>query len=543
MVIPFRTLRFGESERQVWGVNFSRRILRKTELSYWSPIPRPYSLSRVSFAGELNGLEGIRQGRNLYLKPYLSAPVVRDEDDDVDFVPEAGLDLKYAVTPGLTLDLTVNTDFAQVEADNQQINLTRFSLFFPEKRDFFLENSSIFEFGKSRRIFGAASFRELIPFFSRRIGLSEGQVVPILGGARLSGRMGNYSLGFLSMQTDNFEETPSTNFTVLRLRRNLFRNSDLGGIFVNKQAGGGLFNRTYGIDATLRFFNHLDIVPFLLKTDSPGKPGKDTAANIGIAWSDPFWEVIAEYMSIGENFNSEVGFVPRTGIRKTRGMFSVKPRPGERISWIREFQPSVDANYITNQENVLETRTVESSFSILFEDSSNFRVGHQARFERLTEPFEIRPEQEIPVGDYTFDEYSLSFSSDPSRLFSGRVGVTIGGFFDGDKDSYDLSVGFRPSYHFNAEVSWNHDDIRLASENFETDLVKTTLSYSFNPRVFLNALIQYNSEAGEISTNVRFNFIHKPLSDFFLVYNERRSTTGEVWERALIAKITYVFDL
>ena len=542
--IPFRTLRFIQKEGQVWGVNFSRHIRRRNEFSLWAPVPRPHKVSAVSFAGTLEGLRGIRQGRNLYLKPYLSAPIIRREGDDVDFVPEAGLDVKYGLIPGLTLDLTVNTDFAQVEADRQQINLTRFSLFFPEKRDFFLENSGIFGFGKSQvRPFGSSSSRDLIPFFSRRIGISRGGLVPILGGARLSGRVSDYTLGILSLQTDDFEETPSTNFTVVRLRRDLFRSSDFGGIFINKQESEGTHNRTYGIDAHLRLFDYLDVFPFLLKTDSPDRKGDDTAANISVAWGDRFWDVQAEYITIGENLNPEVGFVPRTGISKSRGSFGVKPRPGERVPWIRQLEPSTEVNYITDPEGVLETRILENLFSIRFEDNSYLSFGHKGSFERLDEPFRIRSGQEIPVGDYRFDEFSVSFSGDQTRLLIPDVSLQRGGFFDGDKDSYGLGLTVRPNYHFTAQVSWDHDEVDLPSGDFTTNLINTRLLYSFNPRMFLNALIQYNSTVREIESNVRFNFIYKPLSDIFLVYNETRSTTGDVLERALIAKLTYTFGL
>ncbi len=540
--IPFRTLRFVQKEGQlVWGVNFSRHIRRRNEFSTWAPVPRPHKVSAVSFAGTLEGLGGILQGRNLYLKPYLSAPIIRREGDDVDFVPEVGVDVKYGLTPGLTLDLTVNTDFAQVEADRQQINLTRFNLFFPEKRDFFLENAGIFGFGKSQeRPFGSSSSRDLIPFFSRRIGISESRRVRILGGARLSGRVSDYTLGILSLQTDDFEETPSTNFTVVRLRRDLFRSSDFGGIFINKQESEGTHNRTYGIDAHLRFFDFLDVFPFVLKTDSPDRKGDDTAANISVAWGDPFWDVQAEYITIGENLNPEVGFVPRTGIRKSRGRFGVKPRPGERVSWIRQLEPSTEVHYITDPEGVLETRILENRFSIRFEDNSYLSFGHRGSFERLDEPFQIRPGQEIPVGDYRFDEFSVSFSGDQTRLLIPDVSLQTGGFFDGDKDSYSLGLSVRPNYHFTAEVSWEHDEVDLPSGDFTTNLINTQLLYSFNTSMFLNALIQYNSTVQEIESNIRFNIIYKPLSDFFLVYNERRSTTGEVRERALIGKVTYV---
>ena len=543
MAIPFRTLRFIQKEDQVvWGVNFSRHIMRRTEVSHWAPVPRPHKMSAVSFAGTLEGLRGIRQGRNLSLKPYLSAPIIRREGDDVDFVPEVGLDAKYGLTPGLTLDLTVNTDFAQVEADRQQINLTRFSLFFPEKREFFLENAGNFQFGESNRRFGRITSSELIPFFSRRIGLSQGQVVPILGGARLTGTIGDYTLGALSLQTDKFEETPSTNFSVFRLRRNLFRNSDFGGIFINKQESEGTHNRTYGIDGHLRFFDFLEVFPFVLKTDSPDRKGDDTAAWISVSWGDPFWEILGEYLTIGENFNPEVGFVPRTGIRKSRGSFGVKPRPGERVPWIRQLEPSTEVNYITDPEGVLETRILENLFSIRFEDNSYLSFGHKGSFERLDEPFQIRSGPEIPVGDYWFDEFSVSFSGDQTRLLIPDVSLQTGGFFDGDKDSYGLGLTVRPNYHFTAQVSWDHDEVDLPSGDFTTNLINTRLLYSFNPRMFLNALIQYNSTVREIESNIRFNVIYKPLSDFFLVYNERRSTTGEVRERALLGKVTYVFD-
>ena len=540
--IPFKTLRFKNLETQRWGINFLRVIRRKNEQTYWSPIPRPYRLPRISLAGELAGLSGIQQGRNFYIKPYLSAPIVRREEDDVDFIPEVGLDMKYGVTPGLTLDLTVNTDFSQVEADTQQINLTRFSLFFPEKREFFLENADLFQFGKPDSGFRGEGQSDLIPFFSRRIGLSEGQIVPIYGGARLSGRAGQYRLGIISMQTTEFEETPSTNFSVIRVSRDVMSTSDIGGIFVNKHVNDGHNNGTYGVDANLNFFQHLDITSYLLKTDTSGISGKDKAADLNVEWNDRFLNLKAEHLSIQDNFNPEVGFVPRVGIRKSSGQVTVRPRPGEAIPWIREFRPSASVHYITDQENTLVTRKVDQNFSISFEDSSNVWGTRRARFERLDEPFEIRPGQFIPVGDYDFVEYSGSFFTNPSRMFSGGARVKTGGFFDGDMDSYQLKLAFRPSYHFYTEVDWTRENVDLPSGDFRTTLATTRLNYSFTPNMFLDALIQYNSTVKEIACNIRFNFIYKPLSDLFVVYNERRSTTGEVRERALIVKITFIFD-
>ena len=547
IAIPFKSLRFNQAEHHHWGINFSRRIRRKNEETHWSPIPRPFGMSRISQAGRLEGVDGLRQGMNLQVKPFLSAPVVRLEGDDVDFKPEVGLDVKYGLSSQLTLDLTLNTDFAQVEADNQQINLTRFSLFFPEKREFFLENASIFQFGRQgalRRVGGVRRRdSDVIPFFSRRIGISDdGSIIPVLGGVRLTGRAGAYGLGMFSMQTDDFEGEPSTNFSVIRVSRDIFQRSLVGGILVNKAQGSGQYNRTYGIDGNFSFLDHLDVTTFVLKTETPGVGNQDMAGNITAAWTDQRMELEGQYLDIGANFNPEVGFVPRVDMKKSRGRVTWTPRPGESIPWIREFRILNWVDYITDTSGNLETRQMETRFGMDFQNGSRFSVGRDFRFERLTEPFFIRPNQAVLPGDYGFSEYSALVIIDRSRMFSGEARLATGDFWDGTRDSYHALFGFRAGYQFALELTWTHDDITLPSGDFSTDLAITNLQYSFNTRMFLNALIQYNSDFKEISSNIRFNWIHKPMSDLFLIYNERRSTTGEVIERALIAKLTYAFN-
>ncbi len=544
MAIPFRTLRFGSGENQVWGVNFLRRVRRKNEDSFWSPIPPAFRVSKVSLAGELTGIQGVRQGRNLYVKPYLLAPLTRLEADDLDFRPEAGLDVKYGVNSQLTLDLTVNTDFSQVEVDEQQINLSRFSLFFPEKREFFLENSSIFEFGQNRGGGGGGGrgrAPDIAPFFSRRIGISDDGLVPILGGARLSGRMGSYTLGLLTMQTDDFQTVPSTNFSVVRVRRDILSRSDLGGIFVNKQASDGSSNRTFGVDTNFNFFNYLDISGYALQTDTPGAEGGESAARGRIEWDDDRFRIQGSYLTIDDDFNPEVGFVRREGIKRTSGEFAWSPRPGERIRSIRKLGPSIEGEYITNQAGDLETRQLGGEFEIEFQDGSRLSFGQEFNFERLDEPFEVRDEQFIEAGDYGFNEFRVFYSSDRSRTISGNLRYASGGFYDGERDSLRFGLQLQPSHRLSADLNWSHNDITLPSGDFTTDLVSTRVAYSFNTNMFLNALIQYNSTNGEITSNIRYNFIYKPLSDIFLVYNERRSRSGEILDRALILKLTYVF--
>jgi hypothetical protein len=549
IAIPFKSLRFGKKEIDSWGINFQRRIRRKNEDTFWALPPRPFSMARVSLAGTLEGIQITSVGPNLNLKPYLSLPIVRVAGDDVDFQPDAGLDLKYGLTSQLTLDVSVNTDFAQVEADNQQINLTRFSLFFPEKREFFLENAPIFQFGRQggrfRRV--AGSFEQVpadaIPFFSRRIGISQERLVSVLGGARVTGRAGPYTLGMFSMQTDDFEEEPSTNFSVVRVRRDVLGRSDVGGLFINKYANGDRYNRTYGVDANFNFFGGLDLTSYLLKTETPGVKHRDVAGSAFVVWTDSRIQAEAQHTVIGENFNPEVGFVPRVGIEKSLGRFSWTPRPGERIPWIRGFMPLVQADYLTDDDRELLTRTLETKLWVEFQNGSRFSAARKFRFERLTEPFFIRPDQAIPVGDYPFSEYTLTYSSDRSRMLSGEVRFSSGDFFGGERDVYRFQVVFRKDYRFEAQVTWDHNDINLPSGNFATDLVITRVQYAFSNNLFLKGLIQYNSDLNQVSSNIRFNFIHRPLSDLFLIYNEKRSTNGEVSERGLIAKLTYTFSL
>jgi len=538
MIVPFKTLRFANKPTQIWGVNFERRVRRKFEDSYWSPLPAAFRLGRVSLAGRLEGIEGIHPGRNLYVKPYGLAAVQRLEGDDVDVKPEVGFDVKYAVGTQSTLDLTVNTDFSQVEADEQQINLTRFNLFFPEKREFFLENAAIFGFGRSR----VGGFRtDLIPFFTRRIGLSnDRRLVPILGGARLSGRSGRNSFGLLTMQADDIEDVNSTNFSVIRFRRDLLQKSDVGALFVNKDVSDGGYNRTYGADANFRLFRYLELSSFVLKTDSPDRQGRDAAANAEVAWRDNLFDLEARHLNIQENFNPEVGFVQRGAMKQSSGIFTLTPRPRERIPWVRYLGPSVSIDYITDQKNVLETRRLQSSFNVVFHNGTEIAVGRRSNFERLTEPFKIRNAQEIAPGDYGFGEWYSSFLSDKSRILVGQAAVTSGDFWDGTRNSYALGLDLQPGYHFSAGAVVNHNDVDLPSGAFTTNLVAAKIRYLFNTRMFLNSLIQYNSDTREVLSNIRFHFIYKPLSDFYLVYNERRTSTGEVADRAIIAKLTYV---
>jgi hypothetical protein len=349
--IPFRTLRFSAADTQVWGLNFERKVRRLNEDSYWSPLPRIYDIQRVSLAGTLDGMRGVRPGKDLRVKPYVlsSGSTIGGRPTNGDF--DAGLDVKYGVATGFTWDFTVNTDFSQVEADEQQVNLTRFSLFFPEKRDFFLENSGVFQFGGATNGGGGGATagrqnqsQDMRLFFSRRIGLSDsGQAIPILGGTRLTGRQGDYSVGLLNIQQRQEGAVPATNFTAMRLRRDVLANSDIGAILLNKEEGGPHFNRVAGLDANFRFGEYLTTGGYVTKTFSPAEvvaaSGNAFASRAQVNYNDRTMQLQGTFSAIGEQFNDEVGFVPRRGINNLELQAGYRFRPAAISKWIREIRP------------------------------------------------------------------------------------------------------------------------------------------------------------------------------------------------------------
>ena len=541
--IPFRTLRFSNDPNQVWGVNMSRRLLRLNEESYWAPIPVRYNLARVSLAGTLEGLEGISQGRNLKVTPFVTAGVLQsrpraeppgDFSTDKDF--DGGVDLKYSVTPSLTLDATYRTDFAQVEVDRQQVNLTRFNLFFPEKRDFFLENAATFSFGGGNNI---------VPFFSRRIGLSRaGTPIPIVGGVRLTGRIDQFDVGFINMKTESEGATPSNNFTVGRLKRNLLTNSWVGALITSRDSTiEGDYNRVYGADVHLEFNSRLFFDSFLLKSDTPRLKDKDQARQFQVAWRDDELTVSGGYNEVGTNFNPEVGFVRRRNNTRYDGSVIWAPRFESSVTFRNLFLAAGAQYFESGSTDEVETRTQFGQIGIVFESTASIHVGLNQTFDRLTDPFGIRSDIAIPTGDHSYQSYWASFQTDSSDKVSGNARVNWGEFWNGRWNSFDAGLSLKPNYRLNIDIDYSHNRIRLPNGSFTTDLVGLQVLYGFNPNAFLNGLFQYNADRRQVSSNIRFNIIHHPLSDFFIVYNDLRdSQTGQVLERAVILKLTNLFN-
>jgi len=552
IAIPFKTLKFRDTERQSWGINFQRTVRRKNEDSFWSPLPRIYDVNRVSLAGTLEDMEGVRPGSNVRIKPYIAGAFGKFTDGHRNWTGDAGIDLKYAITSGLTWDFTYNTDFSQVEADNQQINLTRFSTLFPEKREFFLENAGIFQFS------GGADDgpnynvppNDMLFFQSRQIGLAgedtptPGAPIPILGGTRLTGRAGRYELGVLNIQQRRQGSLPATNFTVARLRRNILTNSDVGVMFNNKQEqDSSHFNRALGVDANLRLSQPLSVYAYLAKTFFPNRGSHDLAGRVAALYVDSAWTLRSSYVNIEQDFNNEMGYVPRPGMRMYSGFAGRVFRPTSLRDTVRRLYPHWKLDYLVNPDGELETRSVNHHFILELQSGASGEIGRNEYRELLVEPFQINRRRKIviPPGVYNFYEYLLMFNTDNSRRLSANTRTLIGPYYTGYRHSYTLGGTLRLNHQFNTSFNYTHNNINLREGHYKTNLLTMRAYYSFSTKMFLNALVQYNSDTQQWSSNIRFDLIHRPLSDIFLVYNERRSSvSGDLIDRAVIAKITYM---
>jgi hypothetical protein len=545
MAIPTNTLRFRPTDEQTWGINFLRHIRRRNELDYWSPIPRAYALTRVSLAGELRGLQNLNLGWDLKLKPFVVAGPRRRE------LSAANRSTTWA------RDVTLNTDFAQVEVDDQQVNLTRFGLFFPEKRDFFLEASNFFTMGTGASFTSTPVQTDL--FFSRRIGLSEtGQPVPIQGGARLTGKVGKNNIAVLDVQTDDAFSRPGDNFFVSRYSRDVLRRSRVGAIFINKESvdGSPHYNRTMGVDGNFSLGNSFQVNSYVAKTltnpDQPwlgGRPigeGDDMAFYGRVAYRDPRWSIWLNYLDVQENFNPEAGFLQRSGgHRTTKAYFSPTPRPKKGA--IKVMEPMYVLTYTTNQQGELVGRLHHLMLGTTLRDDSFINVIYQRNLDVLELPFNIRPDVRIPIGSYNMNEWMFTYNTSPGKRFFQRVTYQPNDFYGGTRKSLSYGVGARATSKLSAELNYNRNDVKMPWGDFLVNLTSLRVDYTFSPRMTIRSLTQYNTSTHEISNNIRFNLIHRPGSDLFVVYNDLQQTglPADIFpqkDRQLVVKLNYLIQ-
>jgi hypothetical protein len=542
--IPFRTLRF-PSDGRTWGFNVYRLISRKNEqvlLASWSRSNE--GLTRVSRAGHLDGLRDLpRPGHNIELKPYVLAGLTQQEEEDslpgvLDADPrlEPGLDLKYELRPGLLLDLTLNTDFAQVEADDEQVNLTRFSLFFPEKRDFFLENAGVFEFG-TRGFFEPPPF---LLFFSRQIGIAEDGEVPVIGGARLTGRVGKQTVGLLDIVTDAAFDLPRENFAVARLKRNIAGNGYLGAMLVDRRSEEG-WNTAGGVDASFWPVADLNLQAFLAHTASSADSASGSAYRLGADYQSDRWGVTAQHLYVGPETTADMGFITRSDIRRTSAFTRITTRPP--IAGLRRLDSFVVGNHITRTDGVLQDWEAGIALSPLWNSGDNVTLFYTRGFTRLDEAFDLTDDVPVPPGDYETWQVGAFANSSQSRPWVAAVQTMAQGFYDGDLRSLVGSLSVTPNRHVSVFFTYTHNDVSIPTGAFTADVVSLRISYAFSTRAFVNALLQYNSLDNTVSANVRFNFIHRPGSDLFIVFNEQRGTKTNLWDttdRGAVVKLTYL---
>ncbi len=543
--VPLRTLRYGAAP-QVWGVNFSRNIRRKREVTYWSQVSRAFGISRLSSAGDLQGLQ-LKTPRNFKVSPYvissanrpfLSGAAKTELDGDV------GIDAKYGVTPSLNLDLTYNTDFAQVEVDQQQINLTRFNLVFPEKRPFFLENAGLFAVGKT----GEADL-----FYSRRIGITDsGTLVPITGGARLSGKTGAVNVGLLNMQTQAVGDTPANNWTALRVNRELPRRSRVGLIFTNRaatgsRAAGDDWGRTFGADAKWGLRKDVTLSGFAARTMSPGVTRPQHAFDTILELNNSTRRYYAEFTQVADGFKPEAGFLQRFG-----GYRAVSAQWNEHVRWnsirdagFRELNPHMSfVRYWDFNTGVLQSSTLHMDNHLDWENGFFIAPAFNIDWDGLAKPFEVYPGIIVPAGQYTEPHTAWRFNTDTKKSISASVVSQIGGFLSGHQNAIAPGVNFRSGSRFVGSLTWTRNDIDLPQGAFVTNLGNLRVTYNLSNTRYIQSLIQYNDRTDRWSTNLRFSWVDSAGSGLFLVYNDTESLNGlGPVDRAFIVKFSRQIDI
>ncbi len=545
--IPFETLRYASGSDQEWGLNLARYIRRKSEEDFWSPVPRQYTLYRISQAGTLSGVQPPAR-RIALLTPYGLGTARRNyldlTTDKADASIEFGADAKLGLTHSLTADLTYNTDFAQVEIDEQQLNLTRYNLFFPEKRPFFLENAGTFAVGTPQSV-------EL--FFSRRIGIdAEGRAVPLIGGARLTGKAAGLTLGLLDIQTQQVEVagqsvTPPNNFAMVRVLRELPNRSQLGAIAVSRlnTDSTGDYNVTLGADGRLGIGEVVTLDAYVARTETPGRNSASNAFNLAGTYTTRQWELGAAVRQVDEDFNPEVGFLERPSFRYYN-LRILRHLRTPRSSWFREARPHINFRWYDDTNGRPQSR--------LLHIDSHFALANGAFFEApglnfvrevLQVPFQIADTVTLQAGQYDWFEFASNYNTNLSAPLSVGGTLTLGEFYTGRRAGLQANMTVRPNERFFATARVDYQNVHLDEGNFERVLLGLRLAYAFTPSVFLQSLTQYNNADKSLSNNIRFGWVGPAGTGLFLVFNEGRETgsNSRPLDRAMIVKFTKQMEL
>ncbi len=565
IVIPFRSLRYASPGPQIWGVQFRRVARAMNEVSYLTAMPAAFTqraITHVSYAGTLVGLETPPSSLNLEMKPYAVGSVQTDLGGALPVRNEAGgdvgFDTKYTLKNGLVADLTVNTDFAQVEDDEQQVNLTPFGLYFPERRDFFLEGAGIFSFGGAslspRPGNQGPPSNTPILFYSRRIGLfehadDESVAVPILAGGRVTGRVGKYTVGLLDIQqrASTSVGAPATNFGVVRVKRDILKQSSVGLLFTNRSRATDTpgSSQTYGLDAAFTFHRDITINSYYAKTKSEGLDGRNASYRADILYMGDRYGFELEHLTVQEHFRPESGFLRRENFRRNFGTVRFSPRP-KAPSAVRKYQFEAGFDHFTDNDGRLQTQQAQLSLGMDLQNGDEWRVEATNNFEHLSEAFEIASGVLLPVGGYRYNEVEARYQLGPQRRLTGSLYAGGGQFFDGTRTQvgYRGRIELTPKLGIEPGIAFNWVDLKEGA--FLAKLLTARLNYNVSPRQAFSALVQYNSAGNVVGANARFRWEFKPGSDFFVVYNEGRDTEfgvrrSELRNRTFAVKVTRLF--
>jgi hypothetical protein len=559
MAIPFKSLRYQPQSEQTWGINMRRVVRWKNEWSYLTQVPRALTTFRgilkISSAGTLAGLRVPAGRRTIELKPYALSGLASDRTlvpvQSNDWSRRAGGDLKVGITENLTADLTVNTDFAQVEVDEQQVNLTRFNLFFPEKRDFFLEGLGVFAFaGRASAGLAAGTGDTPYLFFSRRIGLDSQREVPLRVGARVTGKSGRFSYGALNVQTGDkpANAIDSANFTVFRVKRDILRRSSVGAMFTHRSRTPGVAgaNDGYGVDAAFGFYENVRIDGYLARTNSEARSGNDLSYRGAFDYNADRYGLQFDRLVVERHFSPQIGFVRRPDMRRTAGQARFSPRPTS-LGNIRKFTFQGGLTYVTNNDNRMDSRDQTVTFQTELVNSDVAGVSYTDTFERVVGRFEIAPGILIPLGAYNFHTLQVSYSAGQQRPVSGGVVYEQGDFYGGTRRSISLNTArVQVTPRASVEPSLTINRIKLRAAEFTSSVVRSRATFTVTPRMFFSGIVQYNSSARSVGSNLRLRWEYLPGSELFVVYTDDYDSdapggVSPLRNRAFVVKINRLF--
>jgi len=542
--IPFSTLKFTDQPTQEWGINFERNIRRKREQVRWQAFSRDSRLEQVAKAGTLVGLSNIAGRRQVDIRPYAMGGLSQSKGEKGTSVQDIGLDVGYSVTPTIKVDVTINPDFAQADVDRSQVNLSRFPLFFPEKRTFFLEGQNFFSFnlGSSTR-----------PFYSRRIGRTDsGEETTILGGVRVLGKAGGSTIGGMSLQTVGGKPGSDAHFTTVRFKQDVLKQSTVG-IISSTRFEAGRVNTTYGVDGFYSMDNlfgdkNLEAGVAIAQTYTSDRPDRTGMAHyIFVSMPNDFIEFDAAWERAGKEFNPEVGFQRRSSFQHFYTELQFNPRPTTLFPWLQQavVKPLELNYYIDDVTKKMQTVSMEfRPLGFTTQGGEDFEFNIQRSGERLDKPFEIFDDVFVPQDTYWVTRYGAQIETFTGRSVSGSIDASFGDFLSGKRVELQQDLTWRAGKHLSLRADYAYNKISFGNDSYDVHEVGGRASYAVNPDLFGSLAGQWNSEDKEILLNFRMNWIPKPGTDFFFVVNQQVDTDEGAWkltQTTLLAKLVWRF--